>query len=280
MMDEYLSRIEGHIKDIKNLLGKLDLGVLFKDPEFETLKALFSEGNWPPAENAALFHDESSHHQRMVRADAILDLMCPDPIVSKKFLNIGKDLDLVVAAGTRGAQVSNYNPDQPKSWLSIESKGPYDVILLYDVLDHSEDPGQLLQKVRRVSTPASKIVVRCHPWCSRTATHLYDVMNKAYLHLVFSEVELVRLGIGLGEPTFKVIHPHLTYRSWFKSAGFDVVVEDSSTAPIEPFFTKTPLVAKRIKSNWSNSHEHELASGRSFPTFQLQMQFVDYRLKA
>jgi hypothetical protein len=147
-----------------------------------------------------------------------------------------------------------------------------------DVLDHTKNPLEELKKIHSIKTPQTgKVLLRIHPWTSRHGTHLYKKLNKAYLHLVFSEEELYSMGLE-DNYTIKLIDPVSAYKKMFKEVGFSVLKEDITTQPIEMFFTHTEEILRRIKSRWKNSTIPELAAGTIFPREILEIQFIDYVL--
>ena len=121
-----------------------------------------------------------------------------------------------------------------------------------------------------------KIFAKCHPWCSRHATHLYHTINKAFIHLVFTPEELAQMGYN-GNQTNEVIHPIMEYEAAFKAAGLRVLKKDVINKTIEPFFSSIPVIANRIKRHWKRSQDQDLRSGKKFPP-QLEMQFIDFTL--
>jgi len=164
------------------------------------------------------------------------------------------------------------------SWSLVESLGPFDVILVNDVLDHTKDPKEELSKIQSVKKPQTgKVVLRLHPWSSRHGTHIYKQLNKAYLHLVFTEEELISMGLEETR-TLRILDPINAYKKMIKEAGFSIIKENVTTHPIEMFFTHTPEVLRRIKSKWKNSEIPELASGVLFPRDVLEVQFIDFTL--
>lgn len=135
-----------------------------------------------------------------------------------------------------------------------------------------------MNKLKQVTKSGTSIYIRCHPFCSRHGTHLYQQLNKAYVHLVFTEEEQKAMGLT---PLFirKIIHPMITYKYWFKLAGFNLSKKDQVyKETIEPFFSTNPIVAKRIQSHWKESHEESLRTGKRFPDLQLNQCFVDYKI--
>jgi hypothetical protein len=160
-------------------------------------------------------------------------------------------------------------------WLNMdlrETKAPFDIILLHDVLDHAVllDPVQILMQAASVLSDNGRIYVRNHTWCSRHGSHLYLYKNLAFLHLVFDEIELVRCeGLQL-EPNIKVNNPVETYRSWFGKANLEVKSEFIIRSEVEEFFTKTALINERIQKNWTDP-----ATAKS----NMEIDFIEYILE-
>ena len=72
----------------------------------------------------------------------------------------------------------------------------------------------LLNQVKSVCGPQTKIFTRCHSWMSRHGSHIYKQLNKAWVHLFFTEDELVKMGLKL-DFTFKYFFPLKTQQNWF-----------------------------------------------------------------
>ncbi len=311
MLDDFMKNHLDYLEEIRDLLKVLagkgnDISKSNMDhpedpmdylDEFALLKELLESSEWPMAVDPDLISDESSDSELAGRAEGIMDFMVQQPIQGKKFLDFGCGTGHFVAeAKKRGCwitvgydtQVSPWWENLAKdketiltdNWETVKKHAPYDCIILCDVIDHIDgDPIELLKKVKSVCNSETKVLTRCHPWTSRSATHLYRRMNKAFVHLVFSDIELTRLGLGGGYPCKVTIHPQLTYMKWIGEAGFEILDVSPVTEPVESFFEKSPIVAERIKKHWSGSHDPLLASGQNFPTFQLKLQFIDHTLR-
>jgi hypothetical protein len=73
--------------------------------------------------------------------------------------------------------------------LQSDLKDKYDIILLYDIIDHISDNKRvrLLNVVKQNLEQNGCIVCRCHPWLSIHGGHCYDRLNKAYAHLFLGD---------------------------------------------------------------------------------------------
>lgn len=248
--------------------------------------------SFPQAVDPMLIADPNSEEDKISRAHGILSIVISEPVTGK-FLDFGcGEGDVAFEVGRRsfsvGYDVEKFNWDRFKSsntlfttsWDDVAKNGPYDHVLVYDVLDHmktEDDPPQELKKLHSVLSDNGKIFVRTHPWCSRHGTHLYLSINKAYLHMCLSEETLQKMG-HKSFHTLKIIHPLNTYNKWFTDAGFKTVSSNIIPETVEPFF-KQPPISGLIKRHWKNSYTPELASGKEFPEWQVRQQFIDFVLQ-
>lgn len=295
-----IQKLEAIVKEQAETIAKLQKEVdktkiLGTPDEFETLKSLLESSQWPAAVDPVYICDVNSEQHKIDRAEGIVEIIIDSALNDLKFLDFGCGEGHVINHVLKQnpkfctgydiiehPQWSNWEPNEKvaftKDWDKVVANGPYDVVLLYDVIDHivNEDPVDALKKIKSVLTPKSEVFIRCHPWCSRHGTHLYQKLNKAYIHLVFEPNELQALGLT-ETPCRHIIHPFSAYNDMFKRAGLKLLQKHSlKTEPVDKFFPNTPLVAKRIKSRWKDSHENDLKSGRRWPAIQLEMVFIDY----
>ena len=251
--------------------------------DFEDLKKLLNSGSWPLATPDFLICEDTDK-DKYERADGILAYLGQD-FKNKKFLDMGCGeghvVEKVLAAG---ATVSvgfdlvksgnlTWESDNPANLLTtdfdkVKANGPYDFIFIYDVLDHADEPVEVLKLARSVLNDNGKVFVRCHPICARHATHQYKKLNKAYIHLVFTEEEIKSLGLenDIKQKTFFPINDN---NKWFAVAGFKVKHHDSVKSQVEDFFRTNKLVAARLTRAPYN---------KSFPEYQMQQVFNDYVL--
>lgn len=255
--------------------------------EFEQLQELLFSSRWPAAVNADEICDDSSENEKMERGRGVLDVMVPQSLEGLKFLDFGcGEGHSVMAAKERKAfsvgydincQFLNRFPQLPEgvlftnAWDEVVSQGPYDVILLFDVLDHleEEEPSTVLGKVASVLKDTGTVHLRVHPWGSRHATHLYKKLNKAFAHIVFTEEEMAKL-VGTHEKNLGIRWPLRQYAEFFAAVGMEYT-RTEHTQPVEDFFKNTPLVTQRIIKNYTQDGK--------FPEFQMSMQFLDYVLR-
>jgi cyclopropane fatty-acyl-phospholipid synthase-like methyltransferase len=260
--------------------------------EFEVLKKLLESNNWPEAVFEAQIADENSEKDKEERAEGISDILLP-VLDNKKFLDFGCGQGHVVKYNSKFASISvGYdikNSVFPFIWeklqdkmllttdfSKVEEQGPYDVILLYDVLDHVENETmeQVLEKAKSVLAQDGTIYLRCHPWSGRHGGHAYKKINKAFINLVFSDEELTELGLVL-EPNQKIVYPIKTYDTAIRNVGLVKQSEaELDTQEVEEFFEQNPLVKNRILKSFGIEEW-----SASTPKFQMSQCFLDYVLK-
>ena len=249
--------------------------------EVHGLLDLLMSNEWPEATPTFLIC-EDSEDDKMERAEGILDYI-GDDLTNKKVLDFGcGEGHVALKASETAIKSVGYDIVQSgvlawelgdkclltTDFAKVVADGPYDFIILYDVLDHCKDPVVALNQVKSVCTPETKIFVRCHSWMSRHGSHLYKQLNKAWVHLFFTEDELVKMGLKL-EFIFKYFFPIKTQQDWFAVAGFNTVSSDVIKTAVEPFFRRPELTA-RIPSEFNGV----------FPEFQMSQVFNDYTLRS
>ena len=175
-------------------------------PEAQTLIDFLQSADWPEAAPAFLIC-QNTEEDKTERAEGIINYIAEN-FTNKKFCDfgcgeghvareagkiagysIGYD---VVKDGTLPWESTEYDYSLTTDFEKIKQNGPYDIILLYDVLDHVKSPEDVLKQVASISNANTKIFVRFHPWIGRHGGHLYKDLNKAWAHLVFTEEELLR----------------------------------------------------------------------------------------
>lgn len=300
MLREYIRGLEHIISYFRSILDAEN-----KNPappedkllELTNLRMLAKSDVWPEAVPPDLLcgEDEDS---KLARASGIVQEFIKTDVSKKRFLDFGCGEGHVpyVVASIFDAEFSTGYDVKEQNWSNLDKnremknllltnqwedaleKGPYDVILVNDVIDHSADPLKALNQIRLAKRPEiGKVYMRCHPWTSRHGTHLYKTLNRAYLHLVFTPDELYAMGLK-EMATQPALAPLSFYRHLFRETGFTVVKEETVTQPVELFFTRNPALLRRIKEKWRTSTNEELATGVRFPREIMEIQFVDYML--
>ncbi len=287
-VNEKIERLEKKVDDLTNLIMELvkpkpqtkpqikpppeiDDEPVLKPKDFQELCTLLYSDKWPEALDPGLICDINSEQDKEDRAEGILELIIDIHLEGYDILKNEKWDNWETAPNLL------YTTD----WLEVKSAGPYNVILLYDVLDHMDYDDEALttkmKELKSVLSPNGRIYVRTHPWCSRHGTHIYNELNKAFMHLVFTEEEIESLGLSQ-QKVRKVKLPVFEYNNIFTNAGFRI--KDGPyhvKKAVEPFFSTVPLIANRIKAHYKNINKQEYKSGK-FPTGPLENEFIDYTL--
>jgi len=300
MIDE-IHRIKKEVRDILKRLEFLEQSLALEDSaledadnDFEKLKSLLGSEDWPESVPEFQITDESSESDKDSRAETIADLFVQiSP--GKKFLDFGCGEGHVAKHVSKSNFAVGYDISPSKIQSSpwniksdslaltsdfgvVRSNGPYDEILIYDVLDHADNPVEVLKMAKSVLAENGFIRVRCHPWCSRHGGHLYRKINKAFVHLVFSETELSEMGIDSDKTIAKkVIYPMATYEEYISQANLLKISMYVDNQEPESFFSDAPLVSERIKIAIPEGNGSK--KRQEFPHFQIQQCFLDFILR-
>lgn len=246
---------------------------------------------WPAAADPMIICKKDSDEDKTMRASAIFSLLLAarfaDGNGKKKFLDFGCGEGHIVqqviksnmASYAIGYDLEDFNWSKfPDLNLTIDvnkvkENGPYDLILLYDVLDHVTDDKQIevLKLAKSFLAKNGKIVVRFHPWCSRHGTHMWD-LNKAFAHVVFSSEELERMG-HKGIYTVKVTHPSITYKQWIDGSDLKIINEKITSEQSGPIFESNKDLKARVIANCGYPSNH-------LPYNMIEQIWCDYVLES
>lgn len=245
------------------------------------IMAMIESPDWPEAVLPSLICDPNNEADKIERAGGIVETYLSQEIkeAGVRFLDFGCGEGHVVREASKHAYVAvGYDliakedtyPLITADFDKVKESGPYDVILLYDVLDHATDPVDVLRKVKEVASPKAKIFVRCHPWCSIHGGHLYKKLNKAYAHLFLTNEEIQLFG---ELPKQRVVFPMFTYKGWIQDSGLVMIGEPIvDRVNLDAIFSK-PLLTERIFQQKFTELGY-----KEFPKFQLEQTFLDYKL--
>lgn len=255
---------------IENMWGNLFMDRSNFTNEVNFLIDLLLSPEWPEAVPSFMICGDSEK-DKAERAEGILNFISED-LDNKKFCDFGCGEGHVVREVSKSSLFSvgyDISSTGCLSWEKTEDNfllttnfdkirenGPFDIILLYDVLDHVEFPDLVLQNVFTLCSEKTKVFVRCHPWMSRHGGHLYSYINKAWVHLVFTEQELNQMGYCL--PFLqKIYYPLGSYNSWFENNKFKIIKQDTIKCGIEQFFhgksIKNRLPLEKFNGNFPES---------------------------
>lgn len=257
---------------------------------FEQLKSALDSDEWPAAVNKNLICDPNSEEDKTERGRGIIELMIEEDLDGLKFLDYGcgEGHCAYLSSEYKTTKSVGYDIKKHDEWDNFDEKdnlvitddiekvkenGPYDVVTLFDVIDHTAtDPVEVLSEVKSLLSENGKIYLRCHPNTSRHATHLYHDLNKAFVHLVFTPEELKSIipESAFEQKNYGVKYPLMTYGKYIEESGLKEVNRRDVKENVEQFF-KIPKISERILKN--------LGGFDAFPEFQMSMGFIDYILK-
>lgn len=248
------------------------------------LQDLLAIDCWPEAVPPFLVNAVISEEDQINRANAVLDMMLDRAVEGKAFLDFGCGEGWITQEILkRGVGESlGYDIEEDKGWgkksgpkftTDLESvpKEHFDFVMLYDVLDHSKDPEEVMAQVKACLKPEGVVFVRNHPWTSRHATHLYKQgFNRAYWHL-FSGWEEIKEMIEK-EPIFTraEVDPITAYHWWFRD--FAIEKERLVKEPVSDFFH-----VPAFKELLANEQQIPMDQIDSFLE-KMEIQFADYVL--
>ena len=240
---------------------------------------------WPESISSELAQRVPTEQDQIHRANAVLDSMLDRSVDGEKFLDYGCG-EAWIAQQILKKGVSEswaYDPQENANWKNIKNvktcssldKLPvgnyFDVIMLYDVLDHCDDPIKLMAHVKNCLNPNGTVYVRCHPWTSKHATHLFKYgINKAYFHLFLNWDEIKEL--IKTEPMFTrpEKNPIEAYHWWFKD--FEIKREKPISEKVTDFFH-----VQSFKELLANEQQIPLEEIDNFLK-KMEIQFVNYVL--
>ena len=289
-LDKIIRNLENLLTELKDY-AKINSAVVAPVPQvqdnktdFEKLQELVKSDDWPEAAPEFLICEENEQ-DKLDRAEGIVNYISQD-LREKKFLDFGcgeghvaskiAGLETTKSYGYDIVKTGLLNWEQPENnfllttdFEKIKADAPYDIVLIYDVLDHADNPVEILQKVAELTNESSKIFVRCHPFSARHGTHMYRKLNKAYIQLVFTDEELQTMGLT-NDIKQRTYFPVSSNNSWFADAKFKVINHDIVKTLVEDFFKNNKLVSQRIMRSEYN---------KSFPDYQMSQVFNDYILQ-
>jgi SAM-dependent methyltransferase len=280
-----LNKIDSLEKILKELKKDVLQQPASNNNHLEALQHLLNSPDWPSAVDPDLLCNENNELDKIERAEGIRDIFIDESFENKKILDFGCGEGHLVQAITERNPIITVGYDyicSPKVKIKkdqgfitfdkdvVKENGPYDIIILYDVIDHLEDITipECLKFLKEILADNGKIYIRAHPFISRHGGHTYNKINKAFAHLFLTENELRYLYPDIKNyPTNKIIYPVKTYREYIDQSGLTVHSVKVVNSDIEEFF-KRREIAEIISKN--NNFEA--------PIMQMSMQFVDFVL--
>jgi 2-polyprenyl-3-methyl-5-hydroxy-6-metoxy-1,4-benzoquinol methylase len=225
----------------------------------DTLIEMIKSPEWPEAVPGDLICTESET-DKQERAEGIIEMMLPQNIT--KFLDFGCGEGHVPEKMAQRASLAvGYDILQQggKTWEEQQGNfllttnldkakqlGPYDTILIYDVLDHcvGNTMQGILSEAKSILAPGGKIYLRTHPWTGRHGGHIYRQLNKAFAHFLLTDEELHTLGIDQGQEVARILHPIISYQDAYQKNGLKAEHHNVSMS-IDPYF-ENPIIRNRL----------------------------------
>jgi 2-polyprenyl-3-methyl-5-hydroxy-6-metoxy-1,4-benzoquinol methylase len=248
---------------------------------------LINGDNWPNATDPAQICDESSEEDKKERAQGIIEVCVNKNLKDLVVLDYGcgeghvafeaaqQGASLAVGYDIQSTDTSVIPFEERRDTLLLTTDmgrvkvNSYDAIILYDVLDHTDSPVEVLKICKSLLRDDGEIYVRTHPFCSRHGGHAYKTLNKAFVHLVLTDEELLEnYEITLPEGQ-RVFFPLKSYGEFFQEAELEIKEKNVIKEPVEDFFKNKPAIKSRIMQKFQV---------QELPEFQMSISFIDYVL--
>jgi 2-polyprenyl-3-methyl-5-hydroxy-6-metoxy-1,4-benzoquinol methylase len=274
MSQEILDKLDIVIGLLQQLLTRREKHTQRQEQSFQldnsrsdtTLIEMVKSPEWPEAVPGDLICTESET-DKQERAEGVIEMMLPQNIT--KFLDFGcGEGHIPEKMSQRTSLAVGYDVKQQgdKIWEQqrdnlllttdlhkVKTLGPYDVILIYDVFDHittltvdrANGMKDILEQCKSVLSPGGKVYIRTHPWTGRHGGHLYRTLNKAFVHFLLTDKELISLGAKPNYEVIRMTHPLAAYYYFIQQCGFKVE-QKNVTKNIDDYF-KHPVIEQRIE---------------------------------
>lgn len=173
----------------------------------------------------------------MSNVESFLDFGCGEGNVS---LEASKEIKKISV----GYDIKKYGNN---SWENLEKKhflttnlnkvkslGPYDVILLYNVLEYVNNIDETIKTIKKMLKKDGLIFLRLTPWTSRKGFGVAENLNKAFVHLIYDTKFLEKeLGLNL-----KVRSSNIKIENFLKSNSLKILRKKEKKQKVESFFYK------------------------------------------
>jgi SAM-dependent methyltransferase len=245
------------------------------------IEALMAIDCWPKAIPGYLIGNSSPKDQ-IKRANAVLDMTLTRSVEDIHFLDYGcgdgwiasEIIKRNVQSSTAFDVAETEHWDQEKVIYTTNpddlKAGFYDMIFLYDVVDHATDAVGMMKHVEHLLKPNGICYVRCHPWTGRHASHLHKYgLNKAFIHLFLNWDELNELGYQMPLVRHET-NPLIAYR-WFFNP-FIIEKERIIRTPLNEFF----LIDSFKELVWCEQNIENDQRERFIK--DMEIDFVDFQL--
>lgn len=241
---------------------------------------MIRSSDWPEAVDLNLVCDENAEKDKLERAESICTLVLDNLHYGKNVLDFGCGeghvVDFMSRHGAKkviGYDINNSFGNFEKAilttnWDIVEKNAPYDLINVYDVMDHIENINQIeaLILLKSVLSDNGRIHIRYHPFISRHGAHTYRHFNKAFAHLFLDEEELKSF-IPRDKMTFThaITFPQTSYNKFAKIAGLKTQSSYITARSLEKFFYDIYL----------QDYVKEKLEIKNFPSRSMSIEFID-----
>ena len=252
------------------------------------LMPLILSDNWPAA--VATSRIVTTAEEQRFRAATIINHTIQESLSCRKFLDFGCGAGFAVSEAkargsfaigydTRSPNDSGYDPTSRAVYKyyttsnksHIIKQGPYDYILIYDVIDHIT-PDKLessLLYLKANMHARTRVYIRVHPFTSRHGGHSYTTHNKAYIHLFLTPEEMKQNKVNIDKDNL-VLNPRTYYKDLFTKQGFRIVSERTSHLKIESIIQKLIPYAAHHWTSLNTTFNQEAALD------SMSVEFIDY----
>ena len=259
-----------------------------KSPQFalreKHISDLMAIDCWPDAIPSMIAKVSITDKDQLDRANAVLATMLNRSLENLSFLDFGCGEGWIAKQAIgRGVKESyGYDIKESEKWQELNGvaftnqfdnlpKKHFDAIMLYDVLDHCDNPILVMNQIKQVLKDDGIVYVRCHPWTSAHATHVFKQgLNKAYIHLFLTPLEIAKL---TGQPQmFTRMEKDATpaYHWWFNQ--YKIQKESFKTEKVSDFFYVPAF--KELLANEQRISFNEIDDFLK----RMEIQFIDYQL--
>lgn len=251
---------------------------------YDIIEHVINNPQWPQAVETISLGYWNRIKDRKKRAKTIIEQYIGASLHNKTFLDFGCGTGDVAEQSTRYGTKKSYGFDinYHTGWneqnnlvfthdISELPKNYFDIILLYDVIDHVKQPQTVINQLKELVKENGLIFVRCHPWTSRSGGHLhYNFINKAYAHLFLTNCELNCICKNKLVFTRKEYQPLSWYRNLFYN-NFVVQKEKIIKEKVESWFYQD-LQIHLLQEQTMVSDVYELLK-------TMEIKYVDYILE-
>lgn len=263
-----------------------DVAFSFKTPhDIHQLERIILSDLWPVAASSHLIVNTADDVQHRARSIVRSFMKLQNGV---KFLDFGcGDGSVCEHASQIAKSTFGYDIKFSEKWANIPAvctvdyekiceSSPFDIILLYDVIDHmTKDQANLaLAKLKILCSDKTRIYVRCHPWTSITGGHVYKKLNRAYAHLFLSDNKLLKYQSEYVNP---ITNPVATYEDLWANNAYEVIDFKIHRTNLSPEIMN--IIDDQDTLNFLSKSTKPIKGNRSKVLNLLSIEFIDYILK-